>query len=408
MYKTVYTDFQPRVGMALLLHKQAGHETILRAGGGLFYDTVALYNTIGSGFSSGADYEGFLGTTYKKPQPFPVPLSTILAPIPVPTAPYSLNYIVAPNVHPPSTIQWNASMEQAFGSHQSFSLGYVGTYGRDLINWKQYNIGTLNPLFGTIVQFENGPGSNYNALQAQFKRQAFHGLQLLASYTWSHAIDSNSTDFALLPVQRGNSSHDVRNNFTAATVYKLPTHYSRLWERAVISDWAVALFFVTRSGFPVLIEGPSTLDSATGDYFPNRLNYNGANAYVHKAGIPGGRQFDPTVFSVPTVAQNGVGTAPRNFLRGFGENSEDLAIQRVFPLYNQLHLQFRAEAFNVLNHPNFGTLNVACGTSTAGATCNNTLMGQATNTLSNALNGAASIYQEGGPRSMQFAIRLEF
>jgi hypothetical protein len=408
LYQTVYKNFQPRVGAAYLFHKQPGHETILRAGGGLFYDTVALYNTVGSGFSFGADYEGFLGTTYKKPQAFPVPLNTILVPIPNPTAPYSLNYIIDPHVHPPSTVQWNASLEQAFGARQSFTVGYVGANGRDLINWKEYSIGALNPLFGTIVQFENGPGSSYNALQAQVKRQAFDGLQLLASYTWSHAIDSDSTDFALLPVQRGNSSHDVRNSFSAAAVYALPGDFSQSWERAAVSGWKLSLFVVSRSGFPVTINGPTVTDIATGDEFPSRLNYNGKNAYVYKPGIPGGREFDPSVFSVPTAAQKGVGNAPRNFLRGFGETSADMAVQRTFPLYEQLHLQFRAEAFNLLNHPNFGNVSSACGTSTAGATCNSAIMGQATNTLSNALTGAASIYQEGGPRSLQLALRLEF
>jgi hypothetical protein len=408
LYQTVYTDFQPRVGIAWVVHNQTGHETILRGGGGLFYDTVSLYNTIGSGFSYGADYEGFLGTTYKKPQPFPVPLNVILAPIPAPAPPYSLNYIIDPHVHPPSTVQWNVSLEQALGARQSFTLGYVGANGRDLINWKEYSVGKLNPLFSTVVQYENGPGSTYNALQAQFKRQALNGLQLLASYTWSHAIDSDSTDFALLPVQRGNSNHDVRNNFTSAMVYTPPSHFSHLWERAALADWSLALFVVARSGFPVSIVGPTIIDPATGNEFPSRLNYNGGNAYVDKAGIPGGRQFYPAVFSVPTTAQNGVGDAPRNFLRGFGETSADAAVQRTFPVYEHLHLQFRAEAFNILNHPNFGALNVACGTSTAGAVCNNTLMGQATNTLSNALTGAASIYQQGGPRSLQFALRLEF
>ncbi|MEI9977633.1 MAG: TonB-dependent receptor [Edaphobacter sp.] len=417
LYRSVYTDFQPRLGMALVVHDQPGHETVLRGGGGLFYDTVSLSQTIGSGFSYGAGNHQYLGTNYHQPQPFPAPANVIQAPPPPPCSSagvppgcstYALDYIADPHIHPPSSMHWNVSLQQAFGSQQSLTLGYVGSTGRDLINWKEYNISSVNPLFSTFVQYENGPGSSYNALQAQYKRMAFHGLQVLASYTWAHAIDSASSDYALLPVQRGNSSHDVRNNFTAALVYNIPGYVTDRWVRSLTSNWTLALLVVSRSAFPVQANGPTVTDPATGEEFPSRLNYNGQNPYVYKAGVPGRRQFNPAVFSVPTASQNGSGNAPRNFLRGFGETAADFAVQRRFVLRDQWNLQFRAEAFNVLNHPNFGALNVACGTSSLGAACNNAIMGQATNTIADALIGAASIYQQGGPRSLQFTLKLQF
>lgn len=408
LYQSVHTDFQPRFGMALMVHSGSGHETVLRGGGGLFYDTVSLSQTIGSGFSYGAGNHQYLGTNYGALQPFPAPASVIQAPVPSPTPPYTLDYIADPHIHPPSTIHWNVSLEQALGTRQSVTLGYVGSQGRDLINWKEYNISALNPLFSTFVQYENGPGSIYNALQAKFQRQLFHGLQVLASYTWAHAIDSDSTDYAFLPVERGNSDHDVRNNFTAAAVYNIPNDRASSWAKTIASNWSLALLVVARSAFPVQVNGPNVLDAATGEEYPSRLNYNGKYPYVHKAGIPGGREFNPAVFSVPTSSQVGVGDAPRNFLRGFGEAAADTALQRAFSLPERLNLQFRAEAFNIFNHPNFGMLNVSCGTSAAGAVCSNAIMGQATNTISGALNGAASIYQQGGPRSLQFTLRLQF
>src|SRR5579862_2917595 len=126
-----------------------------------------------------------------------------------------------------------------------------------------------------------GPGSNYNSLQLKYQRQMSRALQALATYTWSHAIDSASqANYAnTYPIQRGNSDNDVRNNFTAALVYSLPSNAS--------------LWFVARTAFPYEPAGPLYTDPVTGDQGYQELNYNG-NPYVYKAGILGGRQIDPT------------------------------------------------------------------------------------------------------------------
>lgn len=166
---------------------------------------------------------------------------------------------------------------------------------------------------------------------------------------------------------------------------------------------------MARTSFPVQLIGSTVFDPVTGQEQSTRLNWSGADPYLHQTGIPGGRQFNPAVFSVPTADQFGVGDSPRNFLRGFGENEADLAVDRIFPIYEQSRLQLRAEAFNVLNHPNFGPLNVTCGASAAGAACNTPIMGQATGTLSSAsLGGLSALYQHGGPRSLQFQLKLLF
>jgi hypothetical protein len=96
---------------------------------------------------------------------------------------------------------------------------------------------------------------------------------------------------------------------------------------------------------------------------------------------------------------SGLGDAPRNFVRGFGAWQMDLAVRRDFPIHERLKLQFRAEAFNVFNHPNFGTVNSGFGQNT---------FGQATATLASSLGVLNPLYQMGGPRSMQFALKLIF
>ena len=403
LYKTTYTDFAPRIGVAVVIHNATGHELVFRGGGGLFYDAIDLNGTYGGGTNLGAASQGIYT------QAFPLTANQILLPVTV-TPPYAFNNYPANNMVPPYSVQWNASLEQALGQKQSVTMGYVASLGRKLSTIQRYSVGQFNPLFSTFYLFTNGPGSNYNALQVKYQRQMDHGLQALASYTWSHAIDWASADNAVsaaFPLQRGNSDNDVRNNFTAALVYNLPTNYENRVAKAVLGYWNADLWFVARSAFPYEPVGPAVIDPVTGYEISGELNYNGKQPYVHRTGIPGGRQIDPTVFSV-TTSPLGAGNAPRNFLRGFGENQANFAVQRSFPLYEHSELQFRAEAFNIVNHPAFGTVNTTCGVTAPGATCNNVLMGQATNMLASGLGGTSSLYQQGGPRSLQFMLRLQF
>jgi TonB dependent receptor len=204
LYKTTYTNFAPRVGVAWVISNQPGRELVLRVGGGLFHDGISISQTFGAGYGLGS---AVTSTYSSKPQGvFPLMAADILIPVTIPSrAPYSFTYYPDPHIAPPSILQWSASIEQALGSKQSFSLGYVASTGRKLSTLKEYSLSKLNPLFGTIDQYENGPGSSYNSMQLQYKRQALRVLQVITSYTWSHAIDWASTDYysADMPLQHG-------------------------------------------------------------------------------------------------------------------------------------------------------------------------------------------------------------
>jgi hypothetical protein len=409
LYKTTYTNFVPRLGIAFVLRDNPGGKLVLRAGGGLFYDTgqAAMTNVIGHGYALGVGNNRTITNVA-----FPVAPSESNAAIPTTfKPPYTMTFTIAPNYFPSSTVEASASLEQELGSRQSVTFGYVTTEGRNLAQFSEYSFTKFKPepLFAVIEQYENGPGSNYNALQLQYKRQMDHGLQVLASYTWSHAIDWSSTDYysGLLSPQRGNSDHDVRHNFNAALIYNIPAPYQNRLEKEILGHWSGALRYAARSAFPVRPVGPTVVDPSSGTEYATRLNWNGMNPYLYLKGIPGGRQFNPSVFSAP--ASGADGDEPRNFLRGFDENTVEMAIERTFPVTERVHLLFRAEAFNLFNHPNFGTLDLNCGTSTAGGTCTSPLLGQATTTLANSPTTALGpLYQQGGPRSLQFALKLEF
>jgi hypothetical protein len=409
LYNTTYYNFAPRMGLAATLRDQPGHETVLRGGGGVYYDLgQQLAYLFGDGESPGAGTRALYGTAFGIPASFPLPPNLINIPISNSlTPPYGTFLVASPHLQLPYTYQWNASLEQAIGSEQSLTISYVGSNGRRLIEAQEYQLAGINPNFTTVNTYSNGLSSSYNSLQTQYKRKLSHGLQALASYTWSHGLDFESQDDNVLPYQRGNSDFDVRNSLTAALSYDLPSSYPDTWKRVLWSRWGSDLRFTARTAFPVEIQGPELTDPATGNEYYGLLNYNSkVPLYLNQAGAPRGRVVNVAAFSAPLAGQQG--NSPRNFVRGFGENEVNLAIRREFPLHERLHLLFRAEAFNILNHPNFGYINSFCGNPSAGEPCTTFTFGQATETLSSSLGGLTPIYQQGGPRSLQFALKLLF
>jgi hypothetical protein len=297
----------------------------------------------------------------------------------------------------PYTLQWNASIQQALGKSQVFSLTYVGSNGRRLTGQHSYSLTSLNPNFGSVVEFPADLTSNYQALQLQFQRRVAHGLQALASYTWSHSLDFGS-NYQALPLVQGNSDFDVRNSFSGGMSWDLPASRGSTPVKNVIGNWGIDGRLAARTAYPVTLQGNYLTDAATGSvYFGNLDLVPYEPIYLHGSQYPGGRAINPAAFVSP--AGNGAGNAPRNFVRGFGEVQVNLAAKREFPLHDQVMLQFRAEAFNILNHPNFGYVDPYLTDAT---------FGQATQMLNQSLGTVASQYQQGGPRSLQFALKFVF
>lgn len=110
----------------------------------------------------------------------------------------------------------------------------------------------------------------------------------------------------------------------------------------------------------------------------------------------GPNAIDPA-FSLPDGTAQG--NAPRNSLRGFGAVQVNAAVRQNFHLDDRLNLQLRAETFNVLNHPNFGYVDPYL---------TDLLFGQSTKILNRSFGGSGALYQQGGPRSIQFSLKLIF
>jgi hypothetical protein len=404
-WATTYNNFGPRIGLAYQLAQNAGRETVVRGGFGVFFDTGNAQGASGLG----GPYQYPFSLTAARPG-LSYPLNpAVVAPLTLPdprnlVPPYGSVAVFDPNLKLPYTLQWSFAVQQSLGKEQALTLTYVGNSGRRLLQQRQINLTGINPKFTIIGLTTNNATSGYNALQAQFQRRLSRGLQVLASYTWSHALDFDSTDNGtLLPVY-GNSFYDVRHNFSSALTYDIPMPSDNPFVGAVFARWSIDSTFLARTGLPIDLVARQQVNPADGSLAGVRPNLiAGQPLYIYSSALPGGRRINPAALSVPAVNQ--FGNLGRNVFRALGMWQQDLALRREFRVTEKVRVQFRAEAFNIFNHPNFGTYQITLGTPN---------FGQATAMLNQALAGAgsagklSSLYASGGPRSMQFALRISF
>jgi len=393
LWKTTWFNFAPRLGVAYVLRNSPGWATVVRGGGGVFFDTGNEYASRGYGGI------GFGAEALYAPLPLPLTPSQLnLTPSTSPPYTGSTAYGFSPHLQLPYTLEWNVSVEQALEKQQTLTLSYVGASGRRLLEQEELSLQAVNPEFGNVIYSKNGLTSNYQSLQAKYQRTLSHGLQAIGSYTWSHSIDYGSSD-AALAYRRGNSDFDLRHQFTGGLSWDPQYHSKGGVIGTLARGWGLDTHFEARSGFPVNLNGTLLTDPATGAQYYSGVNFNpGVPVYLYGSAYPGGRRLNPLAFSV--VSQPGQnGDVPRNFFRGFGAVQLNVAVRRTFTLYEGLKLQFRAEAFNVLNHPMFGYIDPSLTSST---------FGEATNTLNENLRTMSPLYQQGGPRSLQFAVKLLF
>jgi hypothetical protein len=404
LYDTTYGNVAPRIGLAYQLGGATNWNSVLRGGFGIFYD-------LGSGSLGGvSSYFPYQAVNSLSLVSFPLS-STNAMPPPLTTNPPVNTILVAnPHLKLPRTYEWNVALEQQIGRNQVMSLTYIGAAGRDLL--RTYNLLNPNADFQFVTVTDNSAISDYHALQAKFERRLSQGLQILASYTWCHSIDIASTDtfnylgapsFIANPnIDRGNSDFDIRHGFTAGVTYSLPSPGWNDIGRDVFSGWSVDSFIFARSAPPVNVTaGYSFADGAAFAFRPNVISRVPLELFGPR--YPGGKIFNGAAFTAPPSGQQG--DFGRNVLRGFGAFQADFAIQRQFRLTEKVGLRFRGEFFNLFNHPNFGS---PIGDLTSSQ------FGYSTQTLASGLGpggphgGFNPLYQIGGPRSIQLALKLQF
>ena len=406
-YKTSYTAFAPRVGAAYQLKNTAGHETIIRGGFGVYYD-------LGNGSAAGG-WPFFAGRNVLTSPPagcvppltFPIPLACSAAPgitlvtaLPTTTAVYSLNE----NLKLPYSLHWNFAVEQSLSNEQTVSVSYVASAGRRLLGQLIVNSSGLagtrpNPNFGTIVSNFNGPTSDYNSMQVQYQARLKKGLKALINYAWAHAIDEASSDIDSTALSRGNADFDIRHNLSAAFHYDIPLIGAGRFADAILRNWSADTIIHAQSGQPIDALTFSTLTNPDGaSLFVRPDLIQGVPLYINDSTVPGGRRFNVAAFrDAPPTRQ---GTFGRNILRALPLYQVDIAVGRIFKFSERTQLQIKGEVFNVFNHPMFGSY----GTDFTSPST----FGVPATTMNSSLGGLSSLYQLGGPRSIQFSARLSF
>jgi hypothetical protein len=418
-FRTRYGNLAPRIGLAYRVTRNPDRESVVRGGFGVFYDLVSSEtgNLLGNGFPPFGASNGFSGT-------FPYTPTQIAPPTISPTGSLSQLYAFNPGLRLPYTLEWNVAFEQSLGKQQTLSASYIGAAGRRLLQSSVIDTPSTSPtLVGTFI--DNTANSSYDALQIQFQRKLSHGLETLASYTWSHSIDDGSAGSPGLQSNlgvpgsenqnRGSSDFDVRHAFSAGVTYDVFVPKFNRFGNALLGGWSLQNVIQAHSAPPVDISDTnfSFFDNGVlADIRPDRVV--GQPFYLQGSQYPGRKAVNPAAFTNPPVDPTTgfplrQGDLGRNVLRGFGATQWDFAVHREFPIHESLKLQFRAEMFNVLNHPNFGPPNNQFTTPLE------PFFGVSTEMLGRSLAGQSQgnggfdpLYQIGGPRSIQFALKVMF
>jgi hypothetical protein len=426
-FATTFGNVAPRVGVAYQVSQKNGWGTVVRGGVGVFFDLATA--EAGDLFVLGYP---FSASSFPSSASFPLDASSAAPPaITLASLPSGVFTAFYPHLQLPYTLEWSAALEQGLGGKQTLAASYVGSVGRRLVQTAEAF--QPNPGIGLAGLVGNAGTSDYNALQLQFQRPLSQRVQALASYAWSHSIDTASAGSSfilsngLIPStnasgNRGPSDFDIRKAFSAALTYDIPSPKHGSFVNAIARGWSLANIIQARSAPPVTVDALFfQFMAARGDVRPDLVP--GQPIYLVGSQYPGGKAFNPAAFQNPPTTPTGCnpatdfpcdpvrqGNLGRNALRGFGTTQWDLTVRRDFRFRDSLTLQFRAEMFNVLNHPNFGSPQNQLGIGGFGVS--NLMLGESLNggNLGGNLGGGgfSPLYQLGGPRSVQFSLKLQF
>jgi len=394
-YQQNNKNFQPRVGFAWDIFGTG--KTVLRSGYGLLTDQPV------GGLVSGLTNNPPLGNplnfvaTVAKPKTTYATLLTDakgsgLAPI-----------VVDPNFKNSYVQSYNLNLQQAVTNKIGIMVGYFGSKGTDLrtrVNLNQFvngvrpfaTLSASSPILpgapiGNISDNKSIGNSTYNALWVSSNMHPWHGIQFNASYTYSKSIDYTSQNGQGVVIQdslnpagdRGLSDFDVRNRFAINLIYALPLKGNRL-----IEGWQIGTIVQAQSGNPVNIQASATGSAGLTGVATLRPDLIGPVQIVNQP-VPGSLNIqyfansvcDPaalakltppqtcpagTTFAIPDALVGGnsqfhLGNFGRDVIIGPGFNNVDLSIIKKTRITERLRTEFRAEAFDLLNHPNFGQPN---------------------------------------------------
>jgi hypothetical protein len=363
MYNRQFTNFGPRFGLAYDLTGKG--KTVLRAGAGIYYDEPVA-NVVSPSGSNPPFVQSVNNTTNVN----------IANPFAAPPGVGSAIQAVDPNFKSGVVYSYNLNIQhEAFGT--VFQATYVGSQGRHLRLGGDYNQGINGvrpiPNFQSIFIQESVSNSNYNGMWLSANKRLAKGLTFSSTYTFSKSIDNNSVssvgsnapqiqDFHNIATEHALSDFDARHRFTLSGVYLLPFTAENGFLKRVVGGWSFSPILNMQSGNPFSPIVPLTATLVRGsDPVPGVIYNSGSLQQYDRPDYVLGQPLtvpnpSPSQWINPKafVRHNlGFGSAGRNILTGPGLQDVDVALSKNTAIRERFSLQFRAEAFNLLNHPNF-------------------------------------------------------
>lgn len=409
LFDTSWSDVAPRFSYSQVISAKPGRELIARIGAGGFHSFGA---SLVSDFFLGVPYSNVRSMSLP---PFPLVGTDLAAPTLPPSKRYGL--VIVPDrstLQSPIVRHLNITLEKHLGHHQLATVSYLSVTGRRLLRTAAERSSTADYI--DLRKVISVVDSSWHALQAQFRRRLSRSFQMQATYTWSHAIDDDAAyggiGFAtIFGNEKGNADSDVRHLLNVSGSWMIPAPRTP-GLHAVLRDWHVDWIASARAGLPfdiLLLNSTPSADAGAvqtptirGLYGFVRPNYNGAEVWTSDPNVAGGRRLNAAAFTAP--ATNRTGDLGRNILYGRPMAQIDLALRREIPFTESLRVNFAVQAFNLTNSPAFANPDRS-----EGAFLSSPVFGFPVRSLNASFApNPTSYFAPGGPRSVQFAVRLQF
>ncbi|HEV1283847.1 MAG TPA: TonB-dependent receptor [Bryobacteraceae bacterium] len=403
LLKVRYNDFAPRIGIAwspdskTVVRAAVGEFFVQDNGNSMYFDPARnigvrltlTANIGGTTWANGSGVESGLAATYANAV---TPPGAGGAPTPFPP-PYG--YVAAYSHHTSYTTQYLLNVQRQLSANWSVEAGYLGSESHHLYGFFNANNGIPGTVgssisrlpfadFGVIQLVADGVNADYNSLSFKVTKRFSQGLSVLTNYTYSRSIDDSSgirvqgydslfpQNSYCIKCERGPSAFNVPQRWVTSVLYELPVGKGKPLNitngvlNAIIGGWQTGGTMTVMQGLPVSLTIGGVDNSETDEAY-DRPNYIGGPVNASNQ-IPA-HWYNPSAFA--EGAPGTFGNVGRNTMLSPGIFVIDTELHKdwVMPYSEHHRLQLRFEAFNVLNHPNFGepNPNILAGAAIAGA-----------------------------------------
>jgi hypothetical protein len=378
MVNTDYKNFGPRFGIAY----SPSSKWSIRTGFGIFYSQETANSKFDVNRATAGRLTDLPNTQSPATLTYGNSFSTAILPVQLNPG---LTWAIARDIGTPMAMMYLFNVQRQLGQSTTLEVGYQGVQDRHLQNQYNADAGVPGvaaaqsrvpfPMYSSGIELTEGWGTgNYNGLSTKLSQRYKSGLTTLVAFTWSKALDNGSAirgttgdqypenPYCILSCEWGPSGFNTPLRLVTSILYELPFGRGKAFlnrggfANQIIGGWQVTTIFTAQSGRPL-----NTVSWDAGGQIvqpnSNRLNSTGINPYA--ANPTANQWFNIAAFS--NVAPGTFGNVQRNGLIGPSTWTDDFSVFKNIRFTERTTLQFRMEAFNVMNHVALGNPNVSWG-----------------------------------------------